>query len=133
MTYMDMVVRGRPASTTPSRTVEEVAARLGVPVPGSGPQRSNRVSALGALGGLLTGVGSGAALAVVRATGPRRSPLAVGVIAVAGALLGGNGPMIALGVTDPRDWSAADWAADLIPHLAYGLVTGWVLDRLDRG
>lgn len=130
VTYVDMVVRGRPPSSTPDRTVEEVAARVGVSIPGRGTRRSNRVSALGALGGLLTGVGSGIGLAVVLAAGPRRNPLAVGGIATVAALLGGNGPMIALGVSDPRDWSAADWVADLAPHLAYGAVTGWVLARL---
>jgi uncharacterized membrane protein len=29
-------------------------------------------------------------------------------------------PVAALGVSDPRGWSAADWAADAVPHLAYG-------------
>ncbi|MDQ1620983.1 MAG: hypothetical protein QOE19_3552, partial [Actinomycetota bacterium] len=23
----------------------------------------------------------------------------------------------------PRTWSAVDWVADVVPHLAYGLVT----------
>lgn len=40
-------------------------------------------------------------------------------------MLGANGPMAGLGVTDPRSWSAGDWAADVVPHLAYGLVTAW--------
>jgi hypothetical protein len=133
VTYADMVLSGRRASTTPERTVEQLAAGLGLSIPGRGERRSNRVSALGALGGLLTGVGAGAALAVVHATGLRRGPLAGGVIATVGALVAGNGPMIALRVTDPRHWSAADWASDVIPHLAYGVVTGWVLENLGRG
>ena len=27
------------------------------------------------------------------------------------------------GVSDPRTWTPADWASDVIPHLVYGLVT----------
>jgi uncharacterized membrane protein len=36
-------------------------------------------------------------------------------------------PVAALGVTDPRRWSAADWAADAVPHLAYGMAAEAVL------
>jgi hypothetical protein len=54
------------------------------------------------------------------------------VVAGTGALLVGNGPMTLLGVTDPRSWSAADWASDLAPHLAYGAVAGGVLQQLTR-
>jgi hypothetical protein len=43
-----------------------------------------------------------------------------------------NGPMVVLGVTDVRTWSAADWLSDAVPHLAYGVVTTAVLDALDR-
>lgn len=30
--------------------------------------------------------------------------------------------MTVLGVTDPRTWRPVDWAADIIPHLAYAVV-----------
>jgi len=33
--------------------------------------------------------------------------------------------------SDPRSWAAADWASDVVPHLAYGVVTAWVLEGLD--
>jgi hypothetical protein len=131
-TYLDMALRGRPASSTPSRTVEHLATRLGVSVPGTGDQRSNRVSGLGSLSGLLTGVAFGAVLASVRRAGIAHGPVVGGLVAATGAIVGANAPMAAMKITDPRDWSAADWIADLVPHLAYGLVTGWVLDRLDR-
>ncbi len=39
--------------------------------------------------------------------------------------------MAALGISDPRTWSAQDWAADVVPHLAYGLVTAATLAGLD--
>ena len=35
-----------------------------------------------------------------------------------------------LGVTDPRTWAAADWISDAVPHLAYGVVTDWVLRQM---
>jgi hypothetical protein len=35
--------------------------------------------------------------------------------------------MTALGATHPTRWSASDWAADLVPHLAFGVVAGLVL------
>jgi hypothetical protein len=44
----------------------------------------------------------------------------------------GNGPMTVLGVTDPRTWSPADWAADVAPHLAYAAVCALTLDALDH-
>jgi hypothetical protein len=42
----------------------------------------------------------------------------------------GDGPMTALGVTDPRTWAATDWISDVVPHLAYGTVTAWVLQQM---
>jgi uncharacterized membrane protein len=38
-------------------------------------------------------------------------------------MLGSDGPIAALGVGNPRRWTAAEWAADAIPHLIYGLTT----------
>lgn len=131
VTYLDMVVRARPASSTPTRTVEQVAGRLGLSIPGDEDERSNRVAALGAVSGLLTGVVAGAGLGAVRAAGFRRGPSVTGLATAGGAMAAANGPMVVLGITDPRDWSAADWVADLVPHLAYGLVTAWVLHGLD--
>ncbi|HSK58919.1 MAG TPA: hypothetical protein VK935_07695, partial [Actinomycetospora sp.] len=36
-------------------------------------------------------------------------------------------PLARLGVSDPRRWGAADWAADALPHLVYGVTTHAVL------
>jgi hypothetical protein len=38
--------------------------------------------------------------------------------------------MSALDVTHPSEWSAADWASDVVPHLAYGLVVATTLNAL---
>jgi hypothetical protein len=37
-----------------------------------------------------------------------------------------------LGTTDPRSWSPQDWAADAIPHLAYGVGVVITYDALRR-
>lgn len=129
-TFLDMTVRGRPASTTPQQTVEQVAGRLRVEVPGDAEHRDNRVSGLGSLTGLATGVAMGAALGLARAGGLRPSvPVAAASVAAL-AMAGANGPMAALGITDPRSWAMTDWLADVVPHLAYGLATAWTLDAM---
>ncbi len=90
-----------------------------------------RVSALGALTGIASGVGVGAALGLVRGLGWRPGPVVSAVVATLGALVGTNGPMTALGVTDPRTWPLESWVSDVVPHLGYGAVTAAVLDGLD--
>ncbi|RPK34941.1 hypothetical protein EES40_32340 [Streptomyces sp. ADI93-02] len=34
-----------------------------------------------------------------------------------------DAPIARLGVSDPRTWSAHDWASDVVPHVVHGLVT----------
>ncbi len=62
VTYLDMVARGRPTSSTPEDTVEKLSDKAHVPVPGEGDARQNRVAGLGPLTGLVAGVGVGAGL-----------------------------------------------------------------------
>ena len=38
-TYVDMALRGRPASSTPERSVEAITDRAGLSVPGDGAER----------------------------------------------------------------------------------------------
>ena len=71
---------------------------------------------------VVTGVGPGTGAAIVRR-------FARGGYAV--AMLAGNAPMTALRLTDPRQWSAADWASDVVPHVAYGAVAAGVLAAAD--
>ena len=123
VTYLDMTWQARPESETPKATVERIADLADVEVPGSGDDKENRTSALGALSGIVTGVGVGALYGLVRGLGFRppwwaATPLVTGVV-----LAGSNGPMVGLGVTDVKEWSGADWASDIVPHLAYGVVT----------
>lgn len=130
VTYLDMVIRAHPASSTPERTVQALADRSGVQIPGSEQERENRLAGLGPLSGLAAGLFTGAALGCGRALGARPGPVAGALAAGAAAMAAGNGPMTVLGVTDPRTWSAADWASDIIPHLAYGVAADAVLRRL---
>jgi hypothetical protein len=131
VTYLDMAVRGRPTSSTPEDTVEKLAAKAHLPIPGSGATRANRVGGLAPLTGLGAGVAMGAVLGLARFAGFRPSSAITVVAATAGALIGTNGPMTVFGITDPRTWSAADWVSDIVPHVAYGVVTALVLEGLD--
>lgn len=130
--YLDMVMRARPASSTPEVTVERMADRLGVSVPGTAEQRENRVAGLGPLTGYVAGIGLGALLGLARSAGWRPATLVCGAAATVGALIGTNGPMTVLGVTDPRTWAPQDWVADVVPHLAYAAVTVAMIEGLDR-
>ncbi|MEN3300379.1 hypothetical protein [Pseudonocardia sp.] len=136
VTYLDMLVRARPASTTPEESVRRLVERdrpnaLSAKGPDS-DEAANRRTALGALMGIAIGVGAGAVLGAVRPLlGPRRRVRAM-VVAALAANLGGVLPMWALGVSDPREWSAESWLSDLLPHLVYGVVTAVVYDQLDH-
>jgi len=132
-TYLDMALRGRPSSSTPEETVQAISDKAHVPVPGQGDAQQNRIAGLGPLTGLVAGVGIGAALGLARAAGWRPGLAAGTAAATLGALVGTNGPMTVLGVTDPQTWPASAWVADVVPHLAYGAVTAAVLERLAEG
>jgi hypothetical protein len=130
VTYADMVVRGRPPSEMPERAVRLAAERIGREVPGDADQRPNRMSGLGALSGIGTGLAAGVAAAVF-APVLRRLPFVPAALIVGGAAMAGSDvPMTRLGLTDPRKWSRADWLADAVPHLAYGVVTAWTVRSL---
>ena len=130
-TYLDMTVRARPTSSTPEDTVEKLAEVSHLKIPGTGEDRGNRLAGLGPLSGIATGVAIGALLGLTRSLG-WRPPVALGsVAATLAVLVGANGPMTALGITDPRTWSLESWVADVVPHVAYGIVTAATLDGLD--
>jgi hypothetical protein len=132
VTYLDMAIRGRPTSNTPEDTVEKLADKLGLQIAGDDDTRSNRVQGLGPLTGALAGMGTGALLALLRNAGWRPNPLVDALAATAIVMTGTNGPMTALGITDPRTWPASSWITDIVPHLGYSLVTLAVLDRIEN-
>ena len=121
-----MAVRGRPASSTPEDTVEKLASAAGVEVPGDDESRRNRLAGLGPLTGIATGVGAASSPAtgspaVASRVGRHRGDCGDG---------GCERPDDFLGITDPRSWDAASWISDVVPHLAYGIVTAAVTKRL---
>jgi hypothetical protein len=127
VTYLDMAVRARPASSAGEDSVSKLAELAHVPL-GEDKSAENRKSGLGPLLGYAT---STAAAVAWTAAGGRRLPTGVSAVALTVlGMLGSNAPMTALGVTDPRSWKAADWVSDLVPHLAFGWVTALTLRAL---
>jgi hypothetical protein len=128
--YLDQYVRARAPSDSPTKLGERLGGRLGLAL-GEGEERVNRASALGPLAGywdgLLLGVLGGVAM---QRDGARLRGTAA---LTAGAMAGSNGPLIALGITDPRTWTRDDWLSDAIPHLAYGLATMATIVALRSG
>ncbi len=127
-TYVDMALRGRGTSSTPEQTVEALATTVHVDIPGDEETRQNRVQGLGPLIGTVAGVGVGVVVGLVRASGFRSHPVVGTVLSTLGILAAANGPMTALGVTDPRTWSTTDWISDIVPHLVYGAVLKTTMD-----
>lgn len=131
--YLDMVVRGRGPSEMPEQMVDEVADRAGIDLSSDrsdGSTARHRRSGLAALSGHLTGIGVGVAYALVRPR-MRAVPTALaGLAAGAAAMALTDAGVTSLGLTDPREWGAQGWVADVVPHAAYGLVTAVAFDRL---
>jgi hypothetical protein len=131
-TYLDMAIRGRPGSTTPEQVVERGAELLNVPLADNEERKQARESGLGALLGAAAGVGTGVVLGLLRgATGHPRGAAETGTAAWLVAMVAGNGPMTVLGITDPRKWGAADWLADVLPHLAYAVTTAATMEAFE--
>jgi hypothetical protein len=129
-TYADMVLRGRAESAMPQKAVDLLTQRTGLPLPGTGEVRQHRESGAAALSGIATGLGAGV-LAVGLGPVLRRLPLGLAAVVVGGlAMAASDVPMTRLGLTDPAQWSPADWLSDAVPHLAYGWVTAWTARTL---
>ncbi len=130
-TFLDMAARGRPASSTPQKVIERGAGLLGLSLPEDQDKRQARESGLGSLLGAAAGVSAGMVLGAMCASGhPRRGATTVATAWVL-AMLTGNAPMTVLGVTDPRTWRAADWVADIVPHLSYAVVAAGTLKAFE--
>jgi hypothetical protein len=145
VTYADMALRGRPASETPAKVAEKVAAGVGdlagqdgATQQGQSPSvqhrqtAQQRASGLGALLGYATGLGVGTAYGVLRLGVPSVPVPLAGIVLGATAMAASDVPSIKLDVTDPAEWGTSGWLADIIPQLAYGLVTAAVYEGLAR-
>jgi hypothetical protein len=132
-TYVDMAVRVRPASGVPAKLVGVIADKAGVDLAiGMGEdakeEEQNRQSGLGALIGYVNGLGVAALYGAVRPH-LRWIPMPVAGVALGlAAMAASDVPIGVSGVSDPSTWAPEDWAADLVPHLIYGLVTAMAYD-----
>ena len=131
-TYVDMAVRGRPASDVPEKTMQHSADEFGVGFGKDENQAQARRSGVAALAGFATGVTGGVVYGVfapllrvfprpLRALG-----LGLGVMAAT------DTTSTLAGATNPREWGASGWLADLVPHLVYGAVTASAFDSWSR-
>jgi hypothetical protein len=140
--YLDMLLRGRPASDLPARVAGKLADEMGLPLDLSSDAGdtdddevaelgdedepdapANRREALGALLGMANGIAIGVCYGVARLIIPRPPAWLAGTALGAAAMAASDYPATRLGLTEPRDWTATDWASDVLPHMAFGVVT----------
>ena len=131
--YADMAIRGRPSSRVPAKMAGVLADKAGIPLSAGGEgsddeKVQNRQSGLGALFGYVTGLGVGTAYGLLRPHLPGVPTLVAGVGVGLAAMAASDIPIATLGVSDPTAWGVSGWAADVVPHLAYGLVTAIAYD-----
>jgi hypothetical protein len=138
VTYADMLLRGRPASTLPAEAAAKLAKQVGVDLQGDDDRTTARREGLAALLGYATGAAVGVAGALVLGGGRRGGGQGPGRGHLVGRalLLGGSAmaasmiPMTAEGLTDPRQWGLEGWLSDIVPHAAYGLAAAATLAAL---
>src|SRR3978361_2187168 len=90
VTYLDMVGRGRGSSSTPEQTVEALAEKAHVTIPGDEATRQNRVQGLGPLTGLVAGIGVGVLTGLARAAGIPSQTLVGTALTHVGVVIGSN-------------------------------------------
>lgn len=129
-TYLDMLGRGRPASSVPADAAGRISTWIGVGL-GDEDTAPNRREALGTLLGVVTGLGVGAAYGLIRSQVHLPRPVAALGMSAA-AMVASDLPMTALGLTNPREWDATSWAADVLPHLAYGVAAAAAYQVFDE-
>jgi len=138
--YLDMAIRGRSASDVPGEVAARLARLAGVTLlddsaaggDADAGRVSNRKTAVGSLLGRATGVDVGAAYGIARAFLPKVPWQLAGLGLAAAAMAASDVPATRLRVTDPRRWSVSDWASDIVPHLAYGLIAAFTYESLSR-
>lgn len=135
VTYGDMFVRARPASSMPAKVAGRVTDIIGVELaqPGERADKaSTRREAGGALMGYFVAVGVAVAYAAARRIGVRLPWPVAGLAIGGGAMALSDSVAAAVGAADPTTWSAKDWLLDIGPHAAYGLTVAATLEMIDR-
>src|SRR3954452_13420590 len=130
-TYLDMTITARGSSSVPEQDVEKLARRLGVSLGDDEETVANRKSALGALMGMLTGIAVGGVYGLIRPWARGVPQSLAGVAVCFGTMAATDGATAALGISDPRTWSAKDWATDIVPHLVFGAGVVLAFDAMD--
>jgi hypothetical protein len=130
-TYADVAIRGRGESGVPGTMVKNIAEAAGAGALASDDEATkNRRSGIGALMGYANGLGVGMAYGALRPA-LRGVPVLLTAVAAGAAAMALSDVAIATsGASDPRTWGAADWAADAIPHVIYGLALALSFDAL---
>lgn len=142
-TYVDMLVRGRPASRLPAQMASKIADEVGLPLDfdladGGGDEDDdsgrvdNRTEALGALLGYTNGLGIGLAYGLTRLVLPRPPTWLAGAALGSLAMAASDYPAARLELTDPQKWSGADWMADVVPHMVYGVAAALTFEAIRK-
>nr|WP_204342194.1 hypothetical protein [Micromonospora terminaliae] len=128
VTFLDMTLRGRPASSTPEQTAGKLADAAHVDL-GPAEKAASRRTGVGSIIGYGTGIAAGALFGLLAARRRIPLPLAVGMLG-GGVMATSDGSLAALRISDPRTWSTKDWVSDVVPHLAYGAAVAATWRRL---
>ena len=135
-TYIDMLVRGRAASTLPAKVASRMADEVGIPLDFDVPEGGesdlvqHREEALGALLGYANGLAIGVAYGLLRLVLPRPPTWLSGAALGSLAMAGSDYPATRLGITNPKKWSPISWVADVVPHMAYGVTTALAFEHI---
>lgn len=131
VTYADMSIRGRAPSNMPQQLVDRLAKQVGINTADTPSEMvKNRESGIGALMGYSDGLLAGTLYGMLRPAIRDVPAPVVGVGLGLTVMAMTDGPMTAMKLTDPRQWGMSGWLSDLIPHLAYGMVTAWAVDAM---
>lgn len=130
-TYIDMLLRARPASSVPAEVADELADRADVNL-GEAETRANRTQGAGALLGHVAGLGVAIGYSLAPRAVKNLRAWATGPLLGVAAMVGSDVPAATVGVTDPRTWGVSAWLSDIAPHLVYGATTAAVYRALDR-
>ena len=133
VSYLDMLVQGRPASQAPGELAGRLAEKAHIEqiaTDNQAPEAQARRSATGALLGYSTGVGLAMGYSGLQLLGVRANPLVSGIGLGIAAMASSDVPLTLAGVSNPKQWSPRSWVSDIVPHVAYGIATAGAFEML---
>lgn len=118
----------------PRQLVDRLAKQIGINTSDTPSEMvKNRESGIGALMGYSDGLLAGTLYGMPRPTMHNLPKPIAGIGLGLAVMVLTDAPMTAMQLTDPRQWGMSGWLSDLIPHLAYGMATAWVVDAMRLG